>query len=161
MKVILLEKMSNIGGLGDVANVRDGYARNYLFPQGKAERATSRTVAEFEKRRAELEKRQANRDEMLSSARNALDGYLLQIPARASADGALYGSITPAAIAAALNAQKLIDVDVRRGQILLSRGNLKEIGDHEVGVVLAPRMDAKITVSVIAEEAPAAAKGEL
>lgn len=160
MKVILLEKTPNIGGLGDVANVRDGYARNWLFPQGKAERATPRAIAEFEKRRAELEKRQANRDEMLRSARDALDGGLLQIPARASADGALYGSITPAAIAAAINARKLINLDVRRGQISLPRGNLKETGDHEVGVVFAPRTAAKMTVSVIAEEA-SAAKGEV
>lgn len=160
MKVILLEKIPNVGGLGDVANVRGGYARNYLFPQGKAERATPRAIAEFEERRAELEKRQANREDMLRSARDALDGYILQISARASADGALYGSITPAAVAAALNEQKLADIDIRRGQVSLPAGNLKEIGDHEVGVVLAPGIEAKITVAALAEDAPAA-KGEL
>lgn len=160
MKVILLEKVPNVGVLGDVANVRDGYARNYLFPQGKAERATPRVVAEFEKRRAELEKREANRESALLSAREALDGYLLQIPARASADGALYGSITSVAIVAALNAQKITDVEVRRGQATLPDGNLKEIGNHEVVIVLAPQIEAKITVAVVAEDAPAA-KGEL
>lgn len=160
MKIILLEKVPNVGGLGDVANVRGGYARNYLFPQGKAERATPRAVAEFEERRVDLEKRQTNREDALRSARDALDGYLLQISARASADGALYGSITAAAIAAALNAQKIAAIDIRRGQIFLSGGNLKEIGDHEVGIALAPGIEAKITVAALAEDA-SAAKGEL
>ena len=160
MKVILLETVPNVGGLGDVASVRDGYARNFLFPQGKAERATPRAVADFERRRAELEKRQAGREDMLRAARDALDGYLLQMPARASADGSLYGSITAAAIAAALNAQKLADIDIRRGQLSLPGGNLKEIGDHEVGVSLAPGIKAKITVAAFAEDAPAA-KGAL
>lgn len=156
MKVILLEKVPNVGGLGDVANVRGGYARNYLFPQGKAERATPRAVADFERRRAELEKRQTNREDSMRAAKDALDGYILQMPARASADGGLYGSITPAAIAAALNAQKLADIDIRRGQLSLPGGNLKEVGDHEVGVSLAPGIEAKITVAALAEDAPAA-----
>ncbi|MGI9297733.1 MAG: 50S ribosomal protein L9 [Gammaproteobacteria bacterium] len=160
MKVILLEKVPNVGGLGDVANVRGGYARNYLFPQGKAERATPRAVADFERRRDDLEKRQTNREDVLRAARDALDGYLLQMPARASADGGLYGSITPAAIAAALNAQKLADIDIRRGHLTLPGGNLKEVGDHEVGVSLAPGIEAKITVAALAEDAPAA-KGAL
>lgn len=160
MKVILLEKVLNVGGLGDVANVRDGYARNYLFPQGKAERATTRVVAAFDTRRAELEKRQTNREDMLRSARATLEGYVLKISARASADGSLYGSVTSAAIAAALNAQKLADIEIRRGQLSLPVGNLKEIGEHEVGVSLAPGIEAKIKVAVTAEEAPAT-KGDL
>ena len=160
MKVILLEKVPNVGALGDVANVRGGYARNYLFPQGKAERATSRAIKDFANRRAELEKRQANREELLQTARNSFDGYILQIPVRASADGSLYGSITPAAIAAALNAQKIADVDIRRGQVAIAGGNIKEIGDHEVVITLAPGIAAKITVAALAEDAPAAAESE-
>ena len=164
MKVILLEKVPNLGDLGTVANVRSGYARNYLFPQGKAERATPRIVADFEKRRAELEERQNRRSELLQQAREALDGYLLQMPARASADGGLYGSITPAAVAVALNGEKLTETDIRRGQISLPGGNLKEIGNHEVSVVLQPGVEAKITVAVLSEDATAqggqARKGE-
>ncbi|MGU9952026.1 MAG: 50S ribosomal protein L9 [Gammaproteobacteria bacterium WSBS_2016_MAG_OTU1] len=75
MRVILLEKVQNVGNLGDVANVRAGYARNYLFPQGKAERATATVIADFDKRRAELEKRQNNQQQILQQARDALDGY--------------------------------------------------------------------------------------
>lgn len=152
MKVILLENIPNLGVLGDVANVRGGYARNFLFPQGKAERATPTAVADFEKRRAELELRQSKNMEMLQTAKDALDGYILQIPARASADGSLYGSVTPAAIALALNAQKLSEIDIRRGQISLPSGNLKEVGEHEVRVILAPDIEAKITAAVLAEE---------
>ncbi|MGI9305748.1 MAG: 50S ribosomal protein L9 [Gammaproteobacteria bacterium] len=155
MKVILLERVPNIGNLGDVATVRGGYARNWLFPQGKAERATPRAVAEFDSRRADLEKRQNMRHETLREAAEALEGYLLQIPARASADGGLYGSITPAVIAKMLNAQKLAPVDIRRGQIFLSGGNLKETGDHEVEIVLDDSLRAKITVSVLAEDGAA------
>ena len=153
MKVILLEKVPSLGDLGTVANVRAGYARNYLFPQGKAERATPKIVAEFEKRRAELEERQNRRNEILQQAREALDGYLLQMPARASADGGLYGSITPAAVATALNGEKLTETDIKRGQISLPGGNLKEVGDHEVSVILQPGVEAKITVSVLSEDA--------
>lgn len=159
MKVILLERVPNLGGLGDAVSVRGGYARNYLFPQGKAERATPRAVAEFEERRAELEERQNAREESMRRAAEALDGYLLQIPARASADGGLYGSITPAVVAAALNAQKIADVDVRRGHIVLPEGNLKSIGDHEAAVVLEHGARAKITVAVLAEESAAAQGG--
>ena len=152
MKVILLEKVPNLGGLGDVAKVRPGYARNYLFPQGKAERATPMAVADFEKRRGELEKRQAERQQNLQNARDAVDGMLLQIPARASADGSLYGSITATVIAQALNQEKIADVEVRRGQIIIPAGNLKEIGDHEVGVTLSHGMHARITVSVVSDD---------
>lgn len=150
MKVILLESIPNVGGFGEVANVRAGYARNYLFPSGKAEPATEEAVKNFESRRAELEKRQQERTDALSSARDALDGYLLQIPAHASADGSLYGSVTPAAVAVALNAAKIIPgIDVRRGQVNLPAGNLKEVGDHEASVSLGPGIAAKITVAVL------------
>lgn len=156
MKIILLEKIPAIGDIGTVANVRAGYARNYLFPRGKAERATPRIVAEFEQRRAELEQRQNNQQYELQQACEALNGYLLQLPARASADGSLYGSITSTTIAAALNAQKIVNIDIRRGQLLLPNGNLKEVGNHDVLLLLQPGIEAKITIAVLAEENTAA-----
>ena len=152
MKVILLQKVPNLGELGDAVSVRSGYARNFLFPQGKAERATPSALADFESRRGELEKQQQERQQAAEQARNSLDGYLLQIPARASADGGLYGSITTAVIASALNAEKIAGVDIRRGQVILPpEGNLKTVGDHSVGIMLQPGMQADITVAVLAE----------
>ena len=159
MKIILLERVPNIGNLGDVASVRGGYARNYLFPQGKAERATPRAVADFEQRRAELEERQSHRQGELQKAAEALEGYILQIPARASADGGLYGSITSAGIAVALNAQKIADIDIRRGHISMPDGNIKKTGNHEIAVVLDHGLQAKITVAALAEDG-AAVQGE-
>lgn len=159
MKVILLERVRNVGNLGDVAQVRGGYARNYLFPQGKAERATSRAVADFEQRRGELEERQDRRLGTAQLAAEALDGYLLQMTARASADGGLYGSITPAGVAAALNAQKIVDIDLRRGNISLPDGNLKQTGNHAAAIILDHGARAKITVAVLSEDG-AAMQGE-
>lgn len=153
MKVILLEKVPNVGDLGTVAKVRAGYARNYLLPRGKAERATPQAAAEFEHRRADLEKRQQEQQQILRQGRDSLDGYLLQMPARASPDGSLYGSITAAGIAAALNAQKIIGMDIRRGQVSLPAGNLKTVGDHKVNIVIESGVEAAITVAVLAGDA--------
>ena len=152
MKIILLEKVAGLGELGDINNVRAGYARNFLFPQGKAERADKHSIAAFESRRADLEKRQLALLSAVERASKTMEGYLLQMSARAGPDGNLYGSITPAAICTALNAQKIVgDIDLKRGQIALSAGNLKEVGEHEVKIIFAPGMEAKITVSVLAD----------
>ncbi|MDM5147871.1 50S ribosomal protein L9 [Candidatus Persebacteraceae bacterium Df01] len=154
MNIILLESVTGLGMLGDIANVRPGYARNYLLPQGKAERATKEAIATFESRRSELEKRQANLASAMKTAGNALNRYLLQMTARAGPDGNLYGSITAAAIATQLNAQKIAEnIEIRRGQITLPNGNLKEIGNHEITVTLHPDVVANITVSVLAGSA--------
>jgi large subunit ribosomal protein L9 len=148
MQVILLEKVSNLGNLGDIVKVKDGYGRNFLIPQGKAKRATEANKAEFAARRAELEKKQA---EILAAAQvraEKLAGYMLQIAQKAGVDGRLFGSVTNHDIAEALTAQGF---EVSKAEIRMPNGPLKTIGDHPVSV--APHADVvvDITVSVLGE----------
>ena len=105
MQVILLEKVANLGQLGDVVRVKDGFARNYLIPQGKARRATPENLAEFEKRRTELEKVQAEALAAAQEKASRLDGLTIQIPQKAGVDGKLFGSVTNFDIAEALGKQ--------------------------------------------------------
>lgn len=154
MKVILLENIASVGKLGDVINVRPGYARNYLFPQRKAERASTEAIKQFEVRRAELQKRQDELEAAMDKARTALDGYLLHLTARASPDGNLYGSITPQMIATALNAEKLIaGLAIKRGQVSLPEGQIKALGEHAAVIHISAEASADIKVSVLAETA--------
>ena len=156
MKVILLENIAAVGALGDVINVRPGYARNYLFPQGKAARASSETLKQFEARRAELQKRQEDIEAAMQKAYEALDGYLLQLTARASPDGNLYGSVTPQMIAAAVNAQRLTEgLTIKRGQISLPDGQIKSLGEYPVNVRLSADTVAAFKLSILAETAAA------
>jgi large subunit ribosomal protein L9 len=148
MELILLEKVVNLGQLGDVVKVRNGYARNFLIPQGKAKRATEQNVNEFEARRAELEKAQAD---LLSQAQERvakLDGLMLQIAQKAGVDGKLFGSVTNIDIAEALKKQGM---EVERSQIRMPHGPLKQVGDHQVSIVLNPDAVANITISVLGE----------
>jgi len=148
MELILLEKVVNLGQLGDVVKVRNGYARNFLIPQGKAKRATEQNVNEFEARRAELEKAQAD---LLSQAQervSKLDGLMLQIAQKAGVDGKLFGSVTNIDIAEALKKQGM---EVERSQIRMPHGPLKQVGDHQVSIVLNPDAVANITISVLGE----------
>jgi large subunit ribosomal protein L9 len=148
MELILLEKVVNLGQLGDVVKVRNGYARNFLIPQGKAKRATEQNVKEFEARRAELEKAQAD---LLAQAQERvakLDGLMLQIAQKAGVDGKLFGSVTNIDIAEALKKQEM---EVERSQIRMPHGPLKQVGDHQVSIVLNPDAVANITVSVLGE----------
>jgi large subunit ribosomal protein L9 len=148
MQVILLEKVTNLGGLGDIVKVKDGYGRNFLIPQGKAKRATEANKAEFAAKRAELEKKQA---EILAAAQaraEKLAGFMLQISQKAGVDGRLFGSVTNHDIAEALTAQGF---EVSKSEIRMPNGPLKTIGDHPVSV--APHADVvvDITVSVLGE----------
>jgi large subunit ribosomal protein L9 len=150
MQVILLEKVVNLGGLGDVVKVKDGYARNYLLPQGKAKRATPANLAEFEKKRAELEKAQ---NEALASAQEKgakLEGLMLQITQKAGVDGRLFGSVTNYDIAEALQKQGF---EVERAMIRLPQGPLKQVGDHEIALALHGDVVVHIKVSVLGETA--------
>lgn len=149
MQVILLEKVANLGGLGDVVKVKDGFARNYLIPQGKARRATPENLREFEARRAELERAQA---EALAAAQEKaarLDGLTLRIAQKAGVDGKLFGSVTNYDIAEALKAQGF---EVSKASIRMPQGPLKTLGDHPLKVSLHTDVTATITVSVVAEE---------
>ncbi|HSI95428.1 MAG: 50S ribosomal protein L9 [Methylophilaceae bacterium] len=148
MQVILLEKVTNLGTLGDIVKVKDGYGRNFLIPQGKAKRATEANKAEFAAKRADLEKKQA---EILAAAQTRaekLAGFMLQISQKAGVDGRLFGSVTNHDIAEALTAQGF---EVTKAEVRMPNGPLKTIGDHQVSV--APHADVvvDITVSVLGE----------
>ena len=148
MQIILMEKVVNLGDLGDVVKVKDGYARNFLIPQGKAKRATEKTLAEFETRRADLERQHA---EALTGAQKraaALDGLLVQVTQKAGVDGRLFGSVTSADIVEALAAQGF---EATKSEVRLPDGPLKQVGDHSVTLSLHSDITATITVSVLAE----------
>ncbi len=148
MQIILLEKVGNLGGLGDVVNVKNGYARNFLIPQGKARRATAANLAEFEARRAELEAKQA---EILADAhvrKAELDGQTFTIAQKAGVDGRLFGSVTNADIAEAIAAAS--GVQVVRSNVRLPNGPLKAVGEYELEIALHHDAVAAIKVAVVA-----------
>jgi large subunit ribosomal protein L9 len=149
MQVILLEKIVNLGSLGEVVKVRDGFARNYLIPHGKAKRATAASVAEFEKRRAELETAQADALAKAQEKAAKIDGLMLQITQKAGVDGKLFGSVTNVDISEALKAQ---GVDVPKAAIRMPQGPLKQVGDHPVKIALNADVVVTITVSVLGEQ---------
>jgi large subunit ribosomal protein L9 len=148
MQVILMEKVVNLGDLGDVVKVKDGFARNFLIPKGKAKRATDANLKLFEAKRVELEKAQA---ELLAGAhaRGAkVDGLMLQITQKAGVDGRLFGSVTNYDIVEALKAQ---GHEVERAQIRMPAGPLKQVGDFPIQVALHTDVVVTITVSVLGE----------
>jgi len=150
MQVILLEKVVNLGGLGDVVKVKDGYARNYLLPQGKATRATPENLAEFEKKRATLEQAQSHAMMSAQEKGTKLEGLMILITQKAGVDGRLFGSVTTIDIVEALKAQGF---EVERAMIRLPQGPLKTVGDHEVTVALHTDVLVHIKVSVLGETA--------
>jgi len=150
MQVILLEKVVNLGNLGDIVKVKDGYARNFLIPQKQARRATKDAIAEFEVRRAELEKAAAEKLAAAQAQGEKLAGLTVQIAQKAGVDGRLFGSVTNADIADALKAQGF---DVEKAQVRLPEGPLKLVGDHPVHVSLHTDVLVDVTVSVLGEHA--------
>ncbi|MBU6493571.1 MAG: 50S ribosomal protein L9 [Burkholderiales bacterium] len=148
MQVILLEKVVNLGNLGDVVRVKDGFARNFLIPQKKARRATDVAMKEFEARRAELEKAAAEKLAAAQSQGEKLNGLTVQIVQKAGVDGRLFGSVTNADIAEALQKQ---DFAVEKMQIRLPNGPLKTVGDFPVQVSLHTDVLVDVTVSVLGE----------
>jgi len=148
MQIILMEKVVNLGGLGDEVKVKDGYARNYLLPQGKAKRATEANRKVFEAMRAELEAVQAKHLAEAHTQAAKLDGLMLQITRKTGLDGHLFGSVTNIDIAEALLAQGM---KIERSAIRLSQGPLKTVGDTPVEIALHADVVATITVSVLGE----------
>ncbi len=148
MQIILMEKVVNLGNLGDVVKVKDGYARNYLIPGGHAKRATPANVAEFEARRAELEKEQAEKFAAAQARAEKLEGLMVQITQKAGVDGRLFGSVGNADIADALKTQ---GHDVAKSEVRLPEGPFKTIGDFPVVLSLHTDVTANITVSVLGE----------
>ena len=148
MQIILMEKVVNLGSLGDVVTVKNGYARNYLIPEGKAKRATEAAKKEFETRRAELE---SKANEILTAAQaraGKLEGYMVQVTQKAGVDGRLFGSVTNSDIAEALTKQGF---DMKKGEVVMPNGPLKTIGDFPITLSLHTDVKAHITVSVLGD----------
>jgi len=148
MQIILLEKVANLGNLGDVVKVKDGYARNFLIPTRQARRATAAAIKEFEAKRAELEKAAAEKLAAAQALGDSMNGKTVRISQKAGVDGRLFGSVTNADIAEALNK---LGFAVAKAQIRLPLGPLKAVGEFAVNV--APHTDvvAEVTVQVVAE----------
>ena len=150
MQIILLEKVVNLGQLGEVVKVKDGFARNFLIPHGKAKRATQANIAEFEKRRVELEKAQADALTAAQERAARLDGLMVQIAQKAGVDGKLFGSVTNSDIADALKAQGF---EVPKAAIRMPAGPIKQVGDQQLKIALHTDVVVTITVSVLGEAA--------
>ena len=149
MQVILLEKVTNLGGLGDVVKVREGYARNFLIPHGKAKRATKENLAEFEQRRAELEKAQSEQLSAAQERASKLDGLTVQITQKAGVDGKLFGSVTNADVSEALKAQGF---EVPKANVRMPQGPLKNVGEHPLKVALHTDVVVTVNVTVVGEQ---------
>jgi large subunit ribosomal protein L9 len=150
MQIILLEKVVNVGNLGDVVKVKDGYARNFLIPQKMARRATSSAVAEFEVKRAELEKAAAEKLNAAQAQGEKLNGMTVTIGQKAGVDGRLFGSVTNFDIAEALTKQGFA---VEKSQVRLPTGPLKTTGEHPVAVALHTDVVVDVTIAVVGEAA--------
>jgi large subunit ribosomal protein L9 len=150
MQIILLEKVVNVGNLGDVVKVKDGYARNFLIPQRMARRATASAVAEFEVKRAELEKVAAEKLSASQAQGDKLSGMTITIGQKAGVDGRLFGSVTNFDIAEALTKQGFA---VEKAQVRLPTGPLKTTGEHPVAVALHTDVVVEIVIAVVGEQA--------
>ena len=148
MQVILMEKLANLGDLGEVVRVKDGYARNYLIPHGKAKRATEANIKAFEARRVELEKAQADALGRAQERGAKLDGLTVQIVQKASVDGRLFGSVTNYDIVEALTKQ---GHEVERSQVRMPDGPLKQVGDYKLQIALHPDVIVAVNVAVLGE----------
>jgi large subunit ribosomal protein L9 len=148
MQVILMEKVANLGDLGDVVKVKDGFARNYLIPHGKAKRATEENLKAFEAKRAELEKAQADALAKAQERGAKLSGLMLQVTQKAGVDGRLFGSVTNYDVVEALKAQ---GVEIERAQVRMPQGAIKQVGDHPVQIALHTDVVVTVTVSVLGE----------
>jgi large subunit ribosomal protein L9 len=148
MQVILMEKVHNLGQLGDIVKVKDGFARNFLIPQGKAKRATDSAIAEFQGRRTELELQQGKALAESQARAARLEGLMIQITQNAGVDGRLFGSVTNYDIAETLKAQ---GHEVTKAMVRMPQGPLKQIGDYPITLDLHADVTATITVSVLGE----------
>ncbi len=148
MQVILLEKIHHLGELGAVVKVKDGYARNFLIPQGHAKRATKAAIAEFETRRAELEKAQAERIAAAQAVADKLNGQTIEIASKVGVDGRLFGSVTNADIAEAVDK---LGFEIKKSQVRTPLGAIKTIGEYTITVGLMSDITADITVKVVPE----------
>jgi len=151
MQVILLEKIVNLGNLGEVVRVRDGYARNFLIPQKMARRATDAALKEFEARRAELEKVQAEKLAVAQALGERVNGYQLKISQKAGVDGRLFGSVTNADVASALRNAGFEGIE--KAQVRMPNGHMKTVGEFPLQVSLHPDVLVDINVQIEGEMA--------
>lgn len=150
MQIILLEKVANLGNLGDVVRVKDGFARNFLIPQRMARRATATAIAEFEAKRAELEKLAAEKLAAAQAVGVKLTGLTVEIKQKAGVDGRLFGSVTNHDVAEALKGKGF---SIEKASIRMPTGPLKIVGDHPLSVAVHTDVVVEITVQVIGEQA--------
>lgn len=149
MQVILLERIAHVGELGEVVKVKDGYARNFLIPTGKAKRATKEAIAEFETRRAELEKAQAERIANAQAQAEKMKDIVLTLKSKAGVDGRLFGSVTNADIAEALKAEGF---DVKKSQVRTPAGSIKAVGEYTLDIAFLGDIKSEVKVVVLAED---------
>ena len=149
MQVILLDKVVNLGILGDVVKVKDGYARNFLIPTGQARRATAAAKAEFEARRAELEKHAADKLAAAQALGAKLHEQTIKLTQKAGVDGRLFGSVTNHDIADELKKQ---GYDVHKSQVRMPAGPIKTVGDNTIEIALHTDVLASIKVAVVGEQ---------
>lgn len=148
MEIILLEKIANLGNLGDKVTVRPGYGRNYLIPKGKAVRASAEKLAEFEQRRADLEKKAADSLGAAQARAEALGNLKITIAQKAGEEGRLYGSVGTKDIADAVTAAGL---ELHKHEVRLPTGAIRTVGDYEIKLHVHTDVDATLSVSVVAE----------
>jgi large subunit ribosomal protein L9 len=150
MEIILLEKVDNVGGIGDLVRVKSGYARNYLIPQGKATLATAENKAKFESRRAELEAKAAAELGEAQARAKKLEGLVLKMEMQAGTEGKLFGSVGTVDIAEAIGQR---GIEVERSEIRLPDGPLRVVGEHRIDLHLHADVNVEITVAIEAAEA--------
>jgi large subunit ribosomal protein L9 len=150
MEVILLENIENLGSVGDKVNVKSGFARNFLVPQGKAKMATEANLAEFEARRAELVKAAANAQQAAEIRKQEIEALaVIEITARVGSEGKLFGSVGVADVSDAITT---LGVTVEKSEIRMPEGALRVVGEHIIDVHLYTDVDTQVTVNIIGEE---------
>jgi large subunit ribosomal protein L9 len=149
MKVILLDRVENLGAIGDLVSVKSGFGRNYLIPSGKAALATAENIKELEKKRAELEKKSADELAAAKSRGALIDGMKLIVSANVESEGKLYGSVGPVDIVEAFDK---VGVAIERSEIRMPDGPIREIGESEITLHLHTDVDIKVSVNIVPEE---------
>jgi large subunit ribosomal protein L9 len=149
MEIILLQKVDNVGGIGDLVRVKSGYARNYLIPQGKATLATAENKAKFELRRAELEAKAAAELAAAQARAKKLEGLVVKLEMQAGTEGKLFGSVGTVDIAEAITKQ---GIEIERSEIRLADGPLRSVGEHRVALHLHTDVNVEVTVAIEAVE---------
>jgi len=149
MNIILLDKVENLGDIGDLVTVKPGYGRNFLIPQGKAALATRANMQEVEERRAELERRVTEETTAAKARADLIRGMELVISANVGAEGKLFGSVGPADVE---EAAAKVGVELARAEVRMPEGPIHEVGEHEIGAHLYTDVDVDFTIKVVAEE---------